>query len=542
MATPTGLWPRGEMRPSRSAAEARVFEALRRGLPAGWTAWHSVRIRTRAGFLGEGDFVLAAPGRGLLVLEVKGGRVEERDGRWTSNGAPLPAAPLDQARDFLGKLVRRLKEVGCRPPAFGAAACFPDVRVTRQPDQDDLRGVLLGADELGWMGEALPPLLDRALPRPEAEQGEWIEAVHRLWGESWVPALGLGQRVRDLGERRYRLDEMQLLAVEGLLGNARVLVHGPAGSGKTLLAAEAARRHAAAGKRVLVLCFTRPLQKWLASRLGPEGIEVHTVSGLARALVRAADPAAPDDDGDPAFWREQYLRACDLCQPLWDLVVVDEAQDLQEEAWLLVSTLAEGRGLWAFHDEAQRFWPDRSPPLGLFDATFRLPRALRCPPGIWALAARCAGMPGDEGEIRRALADGALALVPCPAASAVADKIGEEVDRLRSQGLAPGDIGVVSLRGQMAEGALFRRTHLGRHRIVPADAPDAEESLVADSFLRWKGLERPAVVVADLPEADRGQRGVRLYVALTRALVAARIVAPLPALRSDPVLGPLLPP
>jgi hypothetical protein len=94
----------------------------------------------------------------------------------------------------------------------------------------------------------------------------------------------------------------------------------------------------------------------------------------------------------------------------------------------------------------------------------------------------------------------------------------------------------------MAEGALFRRTHLGRHRIVPADAPDAEESLVADSFLRWKGLERPAVVVADLPEADRGQRGVRLYVALTRALVAARIVAPLPALRSDPVLGPLLPP
>ena len=50
----TGLWPRGGMRPARSDAEAKVYAALARGLPSGWTAWHSVRIRTRAGFLGEG--------------------------------------------------------------------------------------------------------------------------------------------------------------------------------------------------------------------------------------------------------------------------------------------------------------------------------------------------------------------------------------------------------------------------------------------------------------------------------------------------------
>jgi hypothetical protein len=51
-----------------------------------------------------------------------------------------------------------------------------------------------------------------------------------------------------------------------------------------------------------------------------------------------------------------------------------------------------------------------------------------------------------------------------------------------------------------------------------------EQRLVADSFLRWKGLERPVVIVTDLPEGDVPQLGVRVNVALTRALVAARLV------------------
>jgi SEC-C motif-containing protein len=51
----------------------------------------------KRGYLGEGDFVLAHPTRGLLVLEVKAGRIEQRDGRWFSNGVPLDEAPRDQA-------------------------------------------------------------------------------------------------------------------------------------------------------------------------------------------------------------------------------------------------------------------------------------------------------------------------------------------------------------------------------------------------------------------------------------------------------------
>ena len=67
---------------------------------------------------------------------------------------------------------------------------------------------------------------------------------------------------------------------------------------------------------------------------------------------------------------------------------------------------------------------------------------------------------------------------------------------------------------------------LGRHAFVGAEHPEMEQRLVADSFLRWKGLERPAVGVADLPPGELDRLGGRLPVALTRALALGRIVGP----------------
>ena len=76
------LHPAEQPRPTSSHAELRVYEALKSGLPPGWTAWHSLRIQTKDGTEGEGDFVLVDPDRGLFVIEVKGGALEARDGRW----------------------------------------------------------------------------------------------------------------------------------------------------------------------------------------------------------------------------------------------------------------------------------------------------------------------------------------------------------------------------------------------------------------------------------------------------------------------------
>src|SRR5512133_2911488 len=512
---PTGVVHPTEMpRPTTSQAERAVWSALKKRLPAGWHAWHSLRLRNEKGYLGEGDFVLAHPERGLLVLEVKGGHVEQRDGRWYQNGHPLDPAPLTQGLDYQSFLLKRLDAFGSQPPAWGVAAAFPDTEFDEQPGADDLRGAVLGKVQLHWLEEYFDSIVRRALPAPRTGRGDWIERLQKLWGESWIPSLSLGTKAH-------------LAELEGLLGNDRVLIAGGAGSGKTLLAAEAARRHAAEGKRVLLLCFTAPLQKWLAARLAVDGVDVETVSGLAKKITVEAGVAPTGDDlTGTEFWRATYERALDHVQPRWDVVVVDEGQDLTLEGWCLVDALAKGRRLWVLHDPSQSYWADRRPPTELFKTTFTLPRGQRCPPGIEALAARYAGKPADDRAIAKAVKEGSLSLLPCEDPARAAAVVGGELDRLLAQGLRPAEIGVVSLRGQTADGAVLRQPRLGQHEFVPADHPEMEERLVADTFLRWKGLERPVIIVVVEGAEARERFPARMHIALSRALVAARIVGP----------------
>ena len=519
------LHPSDAPRPVSSRAEKLLWSRLKTGLPNGWTAWHSLRIRDSKNFLGETDFVLAHPERGLLVLEVKGGQIEQRGGHWFSNGIQLTDAPLDQGLRFLNRLIRRLDDWNCQPPAWGVAVAFPDADLDVQPAKDDLHGVVLGRNHLAWLGEWLPGVVEQALPAAGPARGEWMKRLHQLWGESWVPALSLGTRVDQARERRFALDELQLYALEMLAEQDHALIQGGAGTGKTLLAVEAARRQAAAGKTVLLLCFTQPLKKWLEARLAGTGVEVHTISGLAKQIAEAADgPWHASDLTDSETWRSYYERAMDLCRPRWDAVIIDEAQDLTYEAWFFVRSLSAGCRLWAFSDPGQGFWKDRTPPADLFGAPYLLRRGQRSPPGIEALASRYLGQVGDEVALRKAMTDRSIQLVACPDAGKTSERVGAEIDRFLAEGIALSDIGVVSLRGQTAADAVHHQSKLGRHAFARADDDGMEERLVADSFLRWKGLERPAIIVADVnPGAERF--GTRMHIALTRALALVRVVA-----------------
>ncbi|MCM2332658.1 MAG: NERD domain-containing protein/DEAD/DEAH box helicase [Anaeromyxobacteraceae bacterium] len=520
-----GVHPETHFRPTKSKAEARVWEALKKRLPAGWSAWHSLKLRDRKATFGEGDFVLAHPERGILILEVKGGQLEVCDGHWFQNGRPLEEAPLDQAHGYRGLLLSRFRSRNLYAPSIGQAPCFPDTVADNQPSQDDVRGLVVTGHHLHWLDQALPAIADKAIPPPRRCSPGWLEALHDMWGETWAPALSLGGLAKEAAARRLELDEAQLEALEGLLENKRVLIQGGAGSGKTLLAAEASRRLAADGRKVLLLCFTAPLRKWLAARLEGSGIEVHTISGLARRMEnqagRAPPPGSlPEVDG----WRHAFVTATELCEPRWDAVVVDEGQDLQVEAWAFAAALSKGKRLWAFHDPGQGYWPDRTPPREQFGSTYRLPKQQRCPAGVQALANRALGLGNDEAAIAAAHADGTIGPVVVTEGQPVHDAVGAEIDRLLAAGLTLADIGVVSLRGRAAGGGDSPAPTYGKHTSVRADAEDAEERLVSDTFLRWKGLERPAIIVTELPEEDLANLKVRLNVALTRATVAVRLV------------------
>ena len=58
----SGVYPRDNPRPTGSRAEVRVYQALREKLPAGWYAWHSLRVQTREGWCGRATSSSPSPG------------------------------------------------------------------------------------------------------------------------------------------------------------------------------------------------------------------------------------------------------------------------------------------------------------------------------------------------------------------------------------------------------------------------------------------------------------------------------------------------
>src|SRR4051794_19722634 len=86
-------------------SERKVFEILAAQLDASWHAFHSLGWVTRDGVAGaedgEVDFVLCHAAKGVLCLEVKGGGIESRHGRWSRiepNGDRVPIRdPFRQA-------------------------------------------------------------------------------------------------------------------------------------------------------------------------------------------------------------------------------------------------------------------------------------------------------------------------------------------------------------------------------------------------------------------------------------------------------------
>jgi AAA domain/Nuclease-related domain len=536
-----GLYPREEPRTTESHAEILVYESLKAHLPTGWYAWHSLRLRENDGIFGEGDFVVADPDRGLLAVEVKGGNVEQRDGRWFQNGHAMHTDPRTQGNEFVRKLISRLERDACAPSAYGVATCFPDVSFDAPPDQDDLSRTTIGKQDLPWLDERLKSLMEHALPRSRRPRGRWIDHLHKIWGETWIPKLGLGHRAHLEDTERAKLDADQFRILDMVEANSNLLVEGGAGTGKTLIAREAACRFAEKGSRVLLLCFTNALAEWLRKSIGIPNVRVAALGKLALEIKRSSGTAV-NEPSDKSGWDQLLLEvAADILPRIgrdWDTVLLDEAQDLSAVDWDLMGELSRDKRFWVFHDPAQHFWTDRDLPNFLTRfAQVRLPSSYRCPLPIMALANvyRDAGtLDGAMDSIRGGIAEGTIGIVACPSDSSVPDKIASEIGKFLSSGFKPSDIAVVSVRGQNAA-RTFGLTRIGAYRLVKADDRKAQNEIVDDTFLRFKGLERPAVIVTDL-NLIHDRREVRMYIAITRALSALRIVAPRDAVGVDHIL------
>lgn len=153
-----------------------------------------------------------------------------------------------------------------------------------------------------------------------------------------------------------KLTEEQYVILDALEDNERILVNGLAGTGKTVLALEAARRACHNGASVLLVCFNRLLRDWMSSEVeniaatSSGSIRAAHLHGLMREIVGQAAPVGQVN----RYWAkelpEQALLALwdDKNAKKYDVLIVDEAQDILTAEYLdvlselLVGGLAGG--------------------------------------------------------------------------------------------------------------------------------------------------------------------------------------------------------
>ncbi len=557
-------------------SEKKVYKAIADALPAGWYAWHSVKLRSQDGEDAEADFIIAAPGispaapdastarpssgassppppaaptpapptAGILILEVKGGAISKKDGQWHQAGKPMPKPPRSQAIRSRIVLLSKFDSRGIKPPAIGEAVVFPDQDYDAPPTQGDLEGLVLGARELPYLKELLPDLMRQALPlriRRAPDPG-WIEMLHDLWCEGWPVKPNLSFQARARLEERIKLDAAQLAILSSLIENDLVLVHGGAGTGKTILAAELARREAKAGRKVLFLTFTEALAFELAKELSNPLITVSPIGRFALQRLRSKGFSKPEQAA-PEFWDGvTKLAARWRSRSLWkncafDTVIIDEAQDFGRYEWRIATRCASRRiRIWAFMDESQAFWEKRRIPASFLKkcARLNLEKPYRCPPSIQALADAYLGKEINQDAIRLGLDDGTIG-IGASLRDKVHEAVGTQVNILLEQGFKPSDIAVISLRGRMFDENIMHRSKLGGHPIVPATDDRAPGHIVCDTFLRFKGLERLAVIVTDL-SFESSKYNVRMNIALSRAVGILRIIGAQEEIEKDVML------
>ena len=547
------------------AAERLVFERVRAALPPGYRLYRNVkwigRTADHRGLRdGEADLVIAHPDRGILVIEVKAGQIaRDEHGRWWAGRDELRPTPFDQARDNLHALLDRLRDLHDAPPNWqpiaGRAIALPDVDLESAGANLRLLGPDVDSDLILDHGRLLPdgPRGTRtaiekmfvliagqsAQLRPPGEAG--IALLEQLLHTPTELHSILRSEIAEGQAELVRLTKEQHHVLRELARVRRAEIRGGAGTGKTMLAIGKARQLVRDGFNTLLVCFNQPLERMLAAAtadLAPTGrIRVSTFHQLCEDLGREAGTLPARPTPIPQDWWDETLPAAllgaiEVLGPSYHALVIDEGQDF-EAGWFddLQLLLFGGKDdvMYVFHDPAQALYRDDvveqlglTPrdliwncrnPQSIHDAVARLAEG-----GLSADALRAGGRPPEIVE------------VTTPAETLEA--IRKVLHRLRNdERVRPWEITV--LTGVSLEKSVVwrRRTFgnevlwngqvddAGRPNGLPADQVEAQpdDAILCDSIRRFKGLERPVVILTELRADDERLRRL-LYVGMSRTL------------------------
>lgn len=549
--------------------ERMVYGSLAAG-PADWVVVHSLDIapwnkqrRT------EMDFLVIIPDLGVLCIEVK-----SHQRIWVENGTWHPVntikrSPFTQAVDARYSLAKGLSRVWPRAEniPFGHCCIFPSadfdlaetvgVRPHELMDRRQFNALETGERRCMALREMLSrQLLEGGGQRPLSDPLS-LPLIENLL-EACLPVQKRPPSAREEIQRREEeayavLREQQRPVIQLADLNERMVVTGGAGTGKTLIAMELAKRAATRGERVALLCFNQLVGDWMHRQMGAASLPNMIVGRAWKVMAELADipiPSAPPLE----FWEnelpsrlEERLTDPDFCASAqFDFLILDEAQDVfgRPKMWECLQQFIEGglgKGRYVIVGDFEgQVLSDHSTANEALDRLCSLVQPTR-----WKLSENCrnyrvigdaavglSGMdPGMYSGYRRE--HGSIPRNYSPSFYGTDEEqlrlIEQFILEAKADGFRPADITLLSMRADQRSAAELLRKK-GHHI---ANSRDGTAGLSSTSVHSFKGMENKVIIVTDVDLVGFETERHLFYTALTRATERVRVLC---SMDSKPVL------
>lgn len=503
-------------------SERKVYSLIcKMESPGEWLAFHSQNISEyhRKKKWCEIDFIVMGP-RGILALEVKGGKVSCKDGIWTGKNRRgqvhyKQESPFDQSKSACYALEEALKENLDWPTIkgilFGWGVVFTDIPF-------DIR-----------LAEASPQIIaDQKTCLNGKRFSSYINGLYDFWekqvqygvmqttgaqihriAEFLRPNLDLAPRMGHMAAEAdmdfVRLTEDQYLFLDCTEDSDRILCRGGAGTGKTFVALECARREASKGHSILFTVESPVFAQYVRTQIQHPLVQIYDFAALESSIIEIA----------------------------YDLLIIDEGQDLMNCMaldlfdTLLKGGLEHGRWRWFMDPNNQagilgNFDEEACDILNSYQPTpLILKRNVRNTKPIATQTQLITG--ADIGIAENIGGGSAPQIFVVKSQESEASKLQTELQKLlNKEEVVPGDIAILSF-DTLDNSCVQRINSKLLHNIVELESDGSnlnldQHKIIFSSIHDFKGLEKKFIFIIDLSAADpMGKDLAKLYVALTRA-------------------------
>lgn len=481
-----------------SLGEYKIFNALKK-LPDDWYVLYSLnwnnKLQSSKVQWGEADFVILNRIYGLLVIEVKSGGIEYKEGNWIQtrldNFEKNPMKnPFKQADKSKYKFISLLDNVlyGNKKCYIDKAVWFPSIKNidsdSLPPEYDDK--IVLTEEALDNPLQYIIRAFDfyNSKHYTYMEKDDFDKVLSALMPEfNLIPSASNIIEENDYSFLQLTQEQKKVLDFISDQGNASI--QGGAGTGKTFIAVEQAKRFSDYGE-VLFLCFNRYLYKHLENNCFHKNVEYLNIHTFINRY--SSDNILSNAE------LLKVLKTIDFSELNYKFIIIDEAQDFDNKILSLIVEKATESNIrcFVFYDKNQLLYSDKMPAiLNDFECKLTLNKNCRNTFKILSTTNSPMNLPIRTDEY---CIEGIMPrLYISTDKDKIVNKIGESINNYLSNGYKLDDIVILTLNTEDSS-ILSGVSKINNYDI---SHEKIEGKLLFTTAKKFKGLESNIVILVD---------------------------------------------